>query len=126
METKQTYFGEQELNDFQKNTSVETFPIHTTQNEEKHQLNILDRKLKNKSAKKKSNINSTSYDFSTSTDKLQKNKLEEFLKKTSNNKLMFKLNNSIENQFIYKKIDKKNKISTSTDKSIRYNINKLE
>ncbi len=82
--------------------------------------------MKNKSAKKKSNINSTSYEFSTSTDKLQKNKLEEFLKKTSKNKLMFKLNNSIENQLIYKKIDKKNKFSTSTDKSIRYKINKLE
>ena len=108
------------MNEIQKNTSVETFPIQITNNEEKHnQMNIIDRKFKNKSAKKKCNTNSTSYDFTTSTDKLQKNKLEEFLKKNSKKKLLFKLNNSIENQLFYKKIDKKNKFSTSTDKSIK-------
>lgn len=99
MDTKQTFIAENlETVGNNKNTSFDISPLLTNPNDAKMQLDYLEMKFKNKYNKKKPSITSTSYDFNSSIENVQKSKLEEFFNKSSKNKYLLKLNNSVESE----------------------------
>ena len=121
IDTKQTNNDYSDNTNIIKNTSFgTTCQLLTAQNESaKPSHDFLDRKFKNKATKIKNNITSSSYDFNGSLENVQKNKLEDYFNKSSKNKLLFRLNNSIESQLIFNRIDKTNKFSSSNEKQIK-------